>query len=251
MVQKRLTKKRLRNKTLRIAHRLGKFLGIPAPPGRRASPLEMLVATLLSQNTNDRNSHRAYVRLKQRYPTWKDVLHAPTRELANTIRVGGMANQKSARIKKILRTVRNRYGRFDLRFLKKMTDEQVYQELLSFDGVGVKTAACVLVFSLGRDVFPVDTHIHRICGRLGLAPDCRTPEKTFEFMNGIVPRGRAYALHTNLIRFGRTICKAQKPLCGICPVYDNCEWREKTKFAATTKPPKEAVEANFMLLNNV
>ena len=251
MVQMGTQEKRLRGKTLRVARKLEKFLGVPTPSFRKAPPLEMLIATLLSQNTNDRNSHRAYVQLKQRYPRWEDVLYASTRELANIIRVGGMANQKSARIKKILRTVWDRHGRFDLRFLKKMTDKAVYEELLSFDGIGLKTAACVMVFSLGRDVFPVDTHIHRICGRLGLAPNCKTPEKTFKFMKGIVPRARAYAFHTNLIRFGRKICKAQNPLCGICPLYDDCEWTEKSRFAAITRSTKEAVDVDFMLLDNV
>ncbi|MFQ5929145.1 MAG: endonuclease III domain-containing protein, partial [Acidobacteriota bacterium] len=187
--------KRLRGKTLRISRRLEKFLGVPVPPARKAQALEMLIATLLSQNTNDRNSHRAYLRLKERYPKWEDVLRAPKREIAATIRVGGMANQKSARIKKILRTVRSRYGSLDLQLLRKKSDGEVFEELLSLDGVGLKTAACVLVFSLGRDVFPVDTHIHRICNRLGLTPNCKTPENTFERMKVVVPKGRAYTLH--------------------------------------------------------
>lgn len=251
MMRKRADDKRLRARTARVAGKLEKFLGVPLPAVRKAPPLEMLIATLLSQNTNDRNSHRAYVQLKQRYPTWEDVLRAPQEELADTIRVGGMANQKSARIKKIVQTVKERYGRFDLRFLKKMSDEEVFRELLSFDGVGLKTAACVLVFSFGRDVFPVDTHIHRICGRLGLTRNCATPEKTFEFMKGIVPRGRAYSFHTNLIRFGRKICKARSPLCGICPLYRDCKWVQRSKYAVLTRPLKAAVDADFMLLDNV
>ncbi|MEE9187390.1 MAG: endonuclease III [Bacteroidota bacterium] len=250
-VKRRATNRRLRARTVRIARKLEKFLGVPTPAVKKAPPLEMLIATLLSQNTNDRNSHRAYVQLRQRYPTWEGILRAPGKELADTIRVGGMANQKSARIKNILATVKEKCGKFDLRFLKKMTDEEVYEELLSFNGVGLKTAACVLVFSLGRDVFPVDTHIHRICGRLGLAPNCKTPEKTFEYMKGVVPKGRAYSFHTNLIRFGRTVCKSQNPRCGICPLYSECKWAEKSKFAARLRSTQRVADADFMLLDNV
>ncbi len=243
--------KKLRGKADRVARKLEKLLGVPVPGGKKAPPLEMLIATLLSQNTNDRNSHRAFIQMKERYPTWDDVLAAPTKELADTIRVGGMANQKSVRIKKILRTVKDRYKKFDLRFMRNLSDEEVYEELLSLEGVGLKTAACVLVFSLGRDVFPVDTHIHRICGRLGLAPNCKTPEKTFEFMKTIVPKGRAYSFHTNLIRFGRKICKARDPFCGVCPLFEDCEWGEKSKFAAITKITRGTVDTDFMLLDNV
>jgi endonuclease-3 len=210
--------KRLHSKTLRIARELEKFLGIPVPPARKDHVLEMLIATLLSQNTNDRNSHRAYLELKKGYPRWEDMHRATKREIATLIRVGGMANQKSARIKKILRTVKNKYGKLDLQLLRKKSDNEVFEELLSLDGVGVKTAACVLLFSLGRDVFPVDTHIHRICNRLGLTPSCKTPESTFERMKYLVPKRRAYTFHTNLIRFGRRVCKAQNPLCGNCPL---------------------------------
>lgn len=241
----------LRSKVLRIARKLEKLLGVPVPPKRKTPPLEMLIATLLSQNTNDRNSHRAHLQLKRHYPKWENVLRASTYELAAAIRVGGMANQKSVRIKQILRTVKNRYGKLDLQHLKKKTDAEVFEELLSLDGVGFKTAACVLVFSLGRDAFPVDTHIHRICNRLGLTPKCKTPEKTFERMREIVSKGQAYTFHINLIRFGRRICKSQNPLCGICPLYDECEWSEKAKFAATSRSVKETGDSDFMLSDNV
>lgn len=243
--------KRLHGKTLRISRRLEKFLGIPVPPARKAHALEMLIATLLSQNTNDWNSHRAHLKLKERYPKWEDVLRAPNREIAAMIRVGGMANQKSSRIKKILRKVKNKYGKLDLQLLREKSDGEVFEELLSLDGVGLKTAACVLVFSLGRDVFPVDTHIHRICSRLGLTPNCKTPENTFERMKYLVPKGRAYAFHVNLIRFGREVCKARNPLCRGCPLYDDCEWGEKVRLAATSRLTNRGKDTNFMLLDNV
>ncbi len=239
----------LKAKTARAAKILENYLGIPTPAKRKTDPLDMLIATLLSQNTNDRNSHQAYQNLRKTFPTWEDVLQAPTKKLADVIRVGGMANQKSARIKNILKSIKKQYGKFNLNFLKKMDNDQVYQTLLSFKGVGLKTAACVLVFSFGRDVFPVDTHIHRICNRLGLVLGCKTPEKTFHAMQEIVPEGKAYSFHTNLIRFGRKVCKAQNPLCGICPLFKQCVYEKKNPLAGLTSTTQK--DYNFMLLDNV
>lgn len=240
----------LGRKAARIAKALEKFLGIPEPPATKAKPLDMLIATLLSQNTNDKNSHRAYVNLRKTFPRWEDVLNTSTKTLAAVIRTGGMANQKSARIKGILKVIKGRYRRLSLESLRKKTNPEVFDELLSLNGVGVKTAACVLVFSFGRDVFPVDTHIHRICGRLGLAPECKTPDKTFEWMNKIVPKGKAYSFHTNLIRFGRKVCRSQRPLCGMCPVFDECLYEKKAKFRLL-RPVGSSTDHNFMLLDNV
>lgn len=240
-----------RRKAARVAGAVEKFLGVPRPASRKANPLDMLIATLLSQNTNDKNSHRAYRNLRATFPRWEEVLNASTKTLAAVIRTAGMANQKSQRIKTILHTIRQRYGRLSLNSLHRKSNEEVFEELLSLKGVGVKTAACVLVFSLGRDVFPVDTHIHRICGRLGLAPGCATPEKTFEWMKNIVPEGRAYSFHTNLIRFGRRVCRSQRPLCGICPIYHECKYELKEKFRTTGIARNSSADYSFMLLDNV
>lgn len=241
----------LRRKTARVAGALERFLGVPRPPARKAKPIDMLIATLLSQNTNDKNSHRAYVNLRRTFPRWEDVLNASERTLRAVIRSAGMANQKSARMKEILRTIKRRYGRLTLESLRREPDEKVFEELLSLKGVGVKTAACVLVFSLGRDVFPVDTHIHRICGRLGLAPDCRSPEKTFDRMKDIVPRRRAYSLHTNLIRFGRTVCRSNRPRCSVCPVYGECVFEKKAHYRALGVSHQSKADHSFMVLDNV
>lgn len=241
----------LRRKIKRIADKLEKYLGTPHPPSTRAKPIDMLIATLLSQNTNDKNSHRAYIQLKKTFPSWGKIAEAPWRKIASAIRTGGMANQKSKRIKKIIRTIGEKYGSFDLDFLNDKSDDEVIEILLSFKGVGIKTAACVLTFSLGRDIFPVDTHVHRICNRLELISNCKTPECTFQQMKPNVPKGKGYSFHTNLIRFGRKICRANKPLCNICPLYKECCFEKKEIFAKIGTNRITQRDYDFMLLDNV
>lgn len=241
---------RLIVKTLRIATKLEEFLGVPQQAKRLPAPLDMLIATILSQNTNDKNSHRAYTNLRKRFPRWEDVAEAPLRSLIAAIKVGGMANQKSVRIQETLHAIKKRYGRYDLSFLKRRMNDEVLDELVLLNGVGKKTAACVLLFSLGRDVFPVDTHVHRICNRLGLAVT-RTPEKTFDAMKPLVPKGRGYSFHTNLIRFGRKICRSANPACDICPLYDECVFAgRKSPLRSIRRAPSRA-DHDFMLLDNV
>ena len=209
----------------------------------------MLVATILSQNTNDRNSHRAYLALRRKYLAWSSVARADPAGLRAVIRTAGMATQKARHIRGALGAVRQRYGRFDLGPIRRKTNDQVLRELTAIKGVGVKTAACVLLFSLGRNVFPVDTHVHRLCTRLGLARGCRTPEKTFEAMQAMVPPGRAHSLHTNLIRFGRTVCRPSDPACDGCPLYDECRYEGKARRSPGRI--RSAGSAAFMLLDNV
>ena len=234
----------------RVARILERVLGIPAGATPLPAPLDMLIATILSQNTNDKNSHRAYTTLRERFPTWEGVAGAPMRSIRSAIRTGGMANQKSGRIQQTLEKIRSRYGAYDLSPLADLSNDKVFEALLDIDGVGVKTASCVLLFSLGREVFPVDTHIHRICGRLGLASGCRTPEQTFAAVKELIPKGRAYTLHTNMIRFGRRICRAVHPVCGECPLFADCVYPEKRRERTirTNAPP---TDHDFMLLDNV
>lgn len=239
----------LRAKTLRVAKKLETFLGVPKQAKRLPKPLDMLIATILSQNTNDKNSHRAYTLLRQRFPTWEEVVHAPLRSIKSAIRVGGMANQKSVRIKETLEAINSLYGSYDLAGLNKKPDQSIIEELISLNGVGVKTASCVLLFSLRRDVFPVDTHVHRICNRLGLVRS-QTPDKTFEMMRQLVPKGRGYSFHTNLIRFGRKVCRSQNPGCAVCPVYDECTFEGKAKRKQRREALSKA-DHDFMLLDNV
>ena len=241
----------LKKRVSRIAIVLEETLGIPIPPKKKSPPLDMLIATILSQNTNDKNSYRAYSILRERFPSWELVLKAKTSAIAAAIKTGGMANQKSVRIKKLLVELMKRYGTLDLSFVKKKSNEEIFELLTSLDGVGTKTASCVLLFSLGREIFPVDTHIHRICQRLGITPNSKTPDQTFEAMQPLIPKGKAYTLHTNIIRFGRKTCIARSPLCGECPLFDECSFPEKEKFAFKKSKPVIGKNYEFMILDNV
>ena len=240
----------LRKKTRRIALILEKYLGIPQRPGRPADPLDMLVATILSQNTNDKNSHRAYSELKSRFPTWDLAARARPAALRAAIRTGGMANQKTPRIREALAAVHSRYGRYDLGGLRKKSNDRVIEELTRLNGVGAKTAACVLLFSLGRDVFPVDTHVHRLCTRLGLAPGSSSPERTYEAMKEMIPPGKGHSLHTNFIRFGRSVCRSSNPRCQVCPLFAECTYEGKTAVKRKQEASSRA-DHDFMLLDNV
>ncbi len=229
---------------------LERFLGVPKQASSLPSPLDMLIATILSQNTNDKNSHRAYTLLRKKYPRWEMVATAPLQGIKAAIRIGGMANQKSVRIKETLTAVHALHGRYDLSSLREKSNKNVIEELTAMKGVGVKTAACVLLFSMGRDVFPVDTHVHRICNRLGLAGSSSSPEKTFEAMRPLIPKGRGYSFHTNLIRFGRKVCRSNNPDCAVCPVYEECMYEGKKRRPTRPRLPSSA-NHDFMLLDNV
>jgi endonuclease III len=213
----------------RIADTLEDQFGRPRLARKKSPPLDTLIATLLSQNTNDRNSYRAWLSLREQFPSWVGVHNAPWQAIAKAIEVGGLKNQKAKRIKLILGDILKERGSFSLDFLRQMSDEQVMEYLLAMKGVGSKTAACVLVFSLGRDVFPVDTHIHRICNRLAMLKT-RSADETFEAMKPLLPRGRGYSFHVNLIHFGRQICRSNNPLCSRCILFDECAFPQKQQF---------------------
>jgi endonuclease III len=223
---KRETHSRIVRRVANIADALDEHLGRPHSQKRKSRPLDTLIATLLSQNTNDRNSYRAWLNLRKQFPSWENVHAAPWQSVAKSIEVGGLKNQKAQRIKLILRTLLRERGSLTLDFLKKMPDEQAMEYLLAMKGVGSKTAACVLVFSLGRDIFPVDTHIHRICNRLALVKTTSADE-TFEAMQPLVPPGKAYSFHVNLIHFGRQTCRSANPLCSQCVLFDQCLYPQK------------------------
>lgn len=190
-------------------------------------PLDELVLTILSQNTNDVNSGRAFAELKARYPTWQAVLDAPVGELAETIRSGGLARQKAPRIQAALRRIWAERGEFSLDFLADLPVERAKRWLLSFDGVGPKTAAIVLLFCFGKPLFPVDTHIGRVSRRLGLAAARESEEKIAELWEALVPPEWFYPLHLNLIRHGREVCTARAPKCRACVLLDVCRYSGK------------------------
>ena len=201
----------------RLRQHQGPFTPKPRPPA-----LDQLVATVLSQHTTDRNAERAFALLKQRFPSWEQVLDAPVDEVAAAIRCGGIANQKARRIQAILAAVEEREGRLDLSRLEGLGDEEVEGYLTSLPGVGPKTAACVLTFSLGRAAFPVDTHVHRVTMRLGWIPAGASAEQAHRLLGPRIPPEIRYDLHLALVTHGRTVCRAQRPRCGACVLRDLC-----------------------------
>lgn len=211
----------LKSRVARGADALGRVYGRPRFAAREP-PLEALIRTVLSQHTSDMNSDRAYAELRRRFPRWESMETAPVSEIAAAIRTAGLANTKAPRLRAILAEVRRRYGRLSLAALRRLDDAAAFAALRSLPGVGPKTAACVLLFSLGRDIFPVDTHVHRLCRRLGWVPRGASAEQTQERMARLVPRGRALELHINLIRHGRRVCRAQRPRCGECVLARLC-----------------------------
>ncbi len=187
-----------------------------------ASVLDSLVGCILSQNTNDLNSGRAWRSLKKRFPDWDAAAGAPAKDLENAIRVGGLAPSKSARIKGVLSFLANTTGEHSLEFLRGVSDDEAFEYLTAMDGVGAKTAAVVLLFALGRDAFPVDTHVYRICRRLGFVNEDATRDEVYEAAKTLVPPGRAFSLHVNLIRFGKERCRKRRPVCKGCPFRRSC-----------------------------
>ena len=178
--------------------------------------------TLLSQHTSDINSGRAFAQLKQRMPTWDQVAASPVSEVADAIRPGGIAGVKARRIKQVLAEVSEREGRLDLERLHSLADAEAFAYLCSFHGVGPKTAACVLVFSMGRPAFPIDTHVHRVTRRLGLIPDSASADAAHRLLEPAVPPELRYEFHVQLIRHGREVCRARHPRCDDCVLLDLC-----------------------------
>jgi endonuclease III len=214
---------KLEERALAIHHRLIAFYGEPTW-GDPLPPLDELVSTILSQNTNDRNRDLAFTALRRRFPSWEFVRDADPAEVIDAIRPAGLANQKGARIQAVLRDITTERGALDLGFLGQLPQEEAHAWLLKFKGVGPKTAAIVLQFSLGKPAFPVDTHIHRVSGRLGLRPPKMNADQAHRFLAALLPPQTYYAAHLNLIRLGREICQARRPNCPACPLTDLCEY---------------------------
>ena len=213
--------KPLRARLRRITLLLEKQYGIP----RRSGPgnlLDILIETILSQNTSDQNRDKAYRRLKARFPRWEDVLEAKTKPIVSAIRQGGLAEQKAKRIGGVLHWIKKQEGRLSLSFLRKMDSEKINKTIGALKGVGPKTLHCLLLFGLRREAFPVDTHILRIGKRLGFIPERMGAEKAHLWMSPLIPKKKSLSLHLNLIRFGRSVCKARKPLCDICFLNKEC-----------------------------
>ena len=185
-------------------------------------PVSELIMTILSQNTSDHNSRRAFEHLVTRFPSWDALADAEVEDIARTIKLGGLAQVKAPRIKKILEQISAQRGSFDLNFLKELPMNDARSWLESLPGVGPKTAACVLLFSLGKPALPVDTHIYRVARRLGLIDSGASAEKAHEVLGDMVPAEDVYQFHILLIEHGRRVCKAQHPLCHRCMLLQGC-----------------------------
>ncbi len=209
-------------------------------------PLDGLILIILSQATNDVNCDRAFSSLKAAFPSWDLCLAAPLESVADAIRSGGLANQKAARIQRLLREIYDERGDFDLSWMHNASADECEAYLLKFHGVGPKTVACVLVFFLGKPAFPVDTHVFRVCKRLGWIRAKSSPDEAHRVLKDIVPDECKLDLHVNFIAHGRVICRAQGnggPRCGECPIRRFCEFGKSVKVSELKVAPSSGERA--------
>ncbi|MBU1627764.1 endonuclease III [bacterium] len=213
-----------KKKYIEILEILEKVYEIP-PQNRGRTPVEELIAVILSQNTSDHNSALAYKDLFERYDNFHDIARASELELSLAIKRGGLSNQKARWIKKALETIHEKEGSYSLDFLDNLNDGDAIHYLTSLEGVGPKSARCVLCFSIGRDVFPVDTHIYRVSKRIGLvSPKIKSREKACELLESYISPEHKYRFHMVLINHGRSVCKARKPECDRCLISHICDY---------------------------
>lgn len=217
-------KRRLREKPFaHIVQHLENTFGEPRL-GAKSDALAMLVKIILSQATTDVNSRRTFQNLKKQFKNWEQALAASEAEIAGAIRLGGLANQKARVIKELLAQLKEQHGSLSLKFLDKMPAAAARDFLLEFRGIGPKTAACTLLFALHKEVFPLDTHIFRVFWRMGVLPEKISDAKAHKILDQLVPTGKFYSLHVNLIRLGRKICRPRDPLCEQCPLIEYCDY---------------------------
>ena len=204
-----------------IAQHLEAAYDVPTP-FENLDPLDELIATILSQSTTNVNSHRAFARLKKRFPNWEQARRARPETIAEAINCGGLANVKSVVIKSILNEIKTRCGGLSLSFLRKLPMEEALKFLTSLRGVGPKTARCVLLFACAQQVFPMDTHIFRILRRLELLPEKCSDTQAHALIEPLIPPGKCLSLHLNLIHHGRKICHPHNPECNRCCLLEFC-----------------------------
>ncbi len=219
--------------------------GIPPRPKKLPTPLDAIIGTILSQNTNDKNSYKAYKNLKDNFKNWDELTELKPTQIEKYIKIAGLGKQKSKAIYEILKSLKKDHKKVSLNHIKNKSDEEILEELTSYNGVGVKTASCVLLFSLDRNICPVDTHVHRTLNRIGIVKT-NNPEKTFYNILDKIPEKIAHSFHTNLIRLGREICKPANPICAVCPLLKMCKYDQKNmKINNINK------KIDFMLLDNL
>ena len=192
--------------------------------------MDELISCILSQSTSDTNRDKGFFALKARYPTWQAVVDAPPPDVVDVLRPAGLANQKAPRIQAVLARIYAERGEYNIDFLRDMPLEAARAWLMSFDGIGPKTAAIVLCFSFGKPAIPVDTHVHRVSGRLGLIPDKMSADKAHPLMDALIPVNWHYPFHLYLIYHGRETCTARVAHCERCPLTELCDY-----YAAMTQ----------------
>jgi len=235
----------MKKKIEKINSLLIQYFGIPTRPIRLPTPIDTIIGTILSQNTNDQNSYKAYKNLKDNFKDWNQVGELKASQIEEYIKVAGLWKQKSKAIYGLLQSLKKKQNSISLDYIKNNSDEEILEELTSYNGVGVKTASCVLLFSLGRNVCPVDTHVHRTLNRIGLVKT-NNPEKTFYHILNKIPEKTAHSFHTNLIRLGRKICKPTNPNCIGCPLLKICKYELKNLESDRLQKKRD-----FMLLDNL
>ncbi len=223
------------SKVAQIAQRLVEVYG-PRQQHSTRNPLDELILTILSQNTSDRNSGRAWRALQAHYRSWDDVLAADVRDLYEVIKPAGLGNIKAPRIQAVLQEVLNRCGSFDLAFLGDLSLPEAKRWLRSLPGVGPKTAACVLCFACNMPALPVDTHVHRVSQRLGLISPKVSADAAHDLLEQALLPENVYAFHVNMILHGRQICRALHPACEGCPLIDICDYGRSKIYDAPMIP---------------
>ncbi len=224
-------------KTQLVSDRLLEFYG-PRERHSLRDPLDELILTILSQNTSDRNSGRAWRLLKARYQSWEQVLVADTSELYEVIKPAGLGNIKAPRIQLVLQEILQRRGSLDLQFLRDLPMAEAKQWLRSLPGIGPKTAACVLCFACDMPALPVDTHVHRVARRLGLIGTKVSADAAHDLLEQALPVDMVYPFHVNMILHGRQICHALRPACERCPLADICVY-SLTQWNISGKSPQD------------
>ena len=222
------TEKERQEKATRVQENLLQLYGEPQWR-RHLEPVAELVSTILSQNTNDTNRDVAFEELRSRFENWEDVRDADTQQVIEAIRPAGLANQKGPRIQQSLRFITEERGALDLEFLAERPVEEAKAWLTSMKGVGPKTAAIVLLFSLHRPAFPVDTHVHRVSQRLGLIGPKDSRENAHTLLEQLVPEADYYSFHLNMIRHGREVCVSRTPRCQDCKLTHLCDWYQENR----------------------
>lgn len=207
-----------------VADRLDAQYGAHERFNAQADPLAVLIETMLSQNTTAANMRRAFEAMRAVYPSWHDVMTARPSDLETVLHPAGLARIRSGRIQRLLRALLRDHGQLSLEFLSGLENAEAERLLRAFEGVGPKTAKCVLLFALRRDVFPVDTHVHRILTRLGIVAAGLPVDTVHDLLAPVIPPGRHLSLHLNLVRHGREVCRPRRPGCAKCTLRAMCSY---------------------------